>query len=205
MPEETPPSNGEIIGRMKAKIKDLARQLAARTADVTAAEAKAAKAAKDFDDAPLKAENARLQGEIRTDRHKAAFTKLAKAAGVREKAVDAVYQLSGWKAEKDQVDEAAMQTAIDGLKESADFAFEPDPGDTDTLLDASGSDRTITPSPKPVPGSGRGGAHQPSKSGIILTRDHLADPKFMLDPKNKELIQSAAAEKRIRLPNRTAQ
>jgi hypothetical protein len=56
---------------------------------------------------------------------------------------------------------------------------------------------SITPTRPAAPAQGRGGAHQPAKSGVVLTRAQMADPKFMLDPRNKEIIQSAAREHRF--------
>ena len=198
----TPTVNGEIVGRMKAKIKDLARRLKAAEDKATDA-INAANAAKvQYDTEPLKVENERLKGEIRTDRHKAAFSRIAKESKVKEKAVDALFQLSGWKTDSDKVNEDAMREAIEGLREAHDYAFdaEAESGDPDRE-----DDRVITPGSKPVPGAGRGKPHQPAKSGIVIGPKELADPKFMLNPKNKELIQSAAKEGRIRLPNREGQ
>jgi hypothetical protein len=188
----SPNNQGEIIGRMKARIKDLSRRLQAAEAASQAATTEAAAAKAKYETEPLKAENEQLRGEIRTGKHKAAFSRLAKDAGVREKAVEALYQLSGWKAEKDDVDEKGMSEAIEGLRESADYAFEPaQDAQAETKPEA------LTPSRVPPPAQGRGAAHQPSRSGVVLTRAQMADPRFMLNPANREIIQSAAKEHRF--------
>jgi hypothetical protein len=123
------------------------------------------------------------QGELRTMRHKQAFAQHAEAEGVARDEIDDLYTLSGYKAERDDIDEAALKTLIADQKKTRPRFFQP-PAD---------SASTPTPTPtstqqKPVPGQGRGAHHDTSKSGITLTEEQLADPKFMLDPRNKALL-----------------
>lgn len=64
----------------------------------------------------------RLQSEIRTRDHKEAFKRLAKAAGVtQDKALDDLWQVSGYKAEADQVDEPKLTAAITAALAGRDY------------------------------------------------------------------------------------
>lgn len=194
MGEETPPNgridrSGEIIGRYRSKLKAGSAERKTLADELETTKVKLANATRAADEAPLKLENDRLKGEIRSDRHKAVFARLAAAAGAKAKAIDHLYATSGWKAEKDVVDEAAMGATIDGLKASADYAF----GAGDSV--PSPTTPTATP-PKPaapaVPGAGRGGRVGPAAMGITITKAMRADNKFMLDPANKAAIAEAA-------------
>ncbi len=128
--------------------------------------------------------------------HKQEFAKVAKAAGAREEALDHLYTISGYTPEKDEVDPKAFDGLVTELKTSMAYAFEaPAVEGTRTAAAATNG----APATKPVPGAGRGAAHNPSTTGIQITRAQLADPKFMLNPANKELIQSAAKEHRIQI------
>jgi hypothetical protein len=149
-----------------------------------------------------------LKGQIRQRDHRDVWRELAKEAGVKPKAVDRLFQLSGWKADADAVDRKAMAAALEGLRESDDYAFEPVSEGDGEGQGGSGqraAEKPVTPGERPVPGGGRGKPHNPSKSGVVLTKNQLADPKFMLDPRNKDIIQSAAKEGRFRLPDREGQ
>ena len=52
-------------------------------------------------------------------------------------------------------------------------------------------------SDQPPAGGGRADRNQ-GGDGTIVTQEMRADPRFMLDPKNKELITAAAKEGRFR-------
>ena len=41
-----------------------------------------------------------------------------------------LWQVSGYKAEADEIDEKALQSLVADLKKSADYAFDPEPTDT---------------------------------------------------------------------------
>jgi len=122
--------------------------------------------------------------------------KLAKEAGADERGLDDLYQLSGWKAEKDEPDEEGIKKLLEDIKAKKPLYF-PAPTDAEPTKEE--------PPVRRVPAADRGGPHNPSKTGIYLTPKHLADPAFMLDPRNKEMIASAAREGRFRLPDRQAQ
>jgi hypothetical protein len=127
--------------------------------------------------------------------HRQEFAKVAKAAGAREEALDDLYTLSGYSPEKDEVDPKAFDAIVTELKASKAYAFEAPAAEGTTRTSAAATNGA--PATKPVPGAGRGAAHQPATTGITITKAQLADPKFMLNPANKELIQSAAKEHRI--------
>lgn len=130
---------------------------------------------------------AKLQGEITAGKHRAVFAKAAKAAGVREDAIDDLYIALGHKAEGEP-DEKTIGELIAGAKTAKGWAWPseaPKPGETPP------------PAPKPVPGGGRG-APNSGGDGTIVTREQLADPMFMLNPANKDVIRAAAKEGRFR-------
>lgn len=138
---------------------------------------------------------AELTGTIRSGKAKSVFSRLAKEAGAPEAAIEDLYTLSGHKAETDEPDEEAMKTLVADLKTKKPYAFagQGDAGQGD----AGGSGQGQGNPPPPPPGRDRGNSNS-GGDGTILTREQLADPKFMLDKSNQELIQRAAREKRIR-------
>jgi len=193
-------SNGtEIVGRYKEKLAGYGKQITELTEKLAKAESRAQKAEKAYDGDAIRAENAALKQTIRTSTHREKFRALAKEAGAADDAVDDLFDASGWKAEKDEIDEEAMKALVGDLKPKKAWAFRSAEAADD------GGDQTAEPVIKRVPAGDRGTAHNPAKGGIRLTAANLADPKFMLDPRNKEMIQAAAKEHRIALPDREAQ
>lgn len=147
---------------------------------------------------------AELEGELRRLRHKHVFDRLARERGASDDVLDDLYDLLKYQPEGDKPDEKAIAALLD---EAADhparsrfFASWDDADDEGTEPDrpAPADREVITPGRQPGPGRDRGGAHQPAKSGVVVTRAQLADPKFALDPRNRELIAAAAKEGRIR-------
>ena len=145
----------------------------------------------------VKEENAALKQQLRNNNHRDAFRRLAKAAKVRDEGIDDLFSLSGWKADKDEIDEIAMGKLLDELRGKKALFFD-NSGDGDTAGDVP------LPVSKRVPAPDRGATFDRGKSGVRLTGKELADPAFMLDPKNKEMILAAAKEGRINLPDREA-
>jgi uncharacterized protein (DUF3084 family) len=106
-----------------------------------------------------------LRGQIRDRDHHNRFKTLAQAAGVHSsKALDDLYQLSGYKPEADEIDETKIQAAIgqalqgrDWLKSSA-----PAPGGANGKPAGAGATAGQNPSQAthypPGPGATRGGA-----------------------------------------------
>ncbi len=144
-----------------------------------------------------------LRQQIRDRNHFDKFAELAKGDHAREGAVKHLWKLSDYKAEADEPDEAALKGILKKLRAEADYAFEPEGTATTTTaaqtaarvtsrtrygLDVSGNtSETITPSKV----EGRGDRNK-GHDGTLITREMLADPKFMLDPANKALIRDAA-------------
>lgn len=129
-----------------------------------------------------------LEGQVLNFQHKGEFAKVAKAAGVRDDAVDDLYTALGYKAEGEP-DPEKLKTAIEGAKASKAWAFSAPAGD-----DGKGGQQ---PPAKPIPGQGRGGANA-GTDATIITAEQRADPKFMLDPSKQDMIQLAAKEGRFR-------
>ena len=89
------------------------------------------------------------------------------------------------------------------LKSEADYAFDPEPADTTKAAQEAArvTSRTkygldIGSAGEPA-GGGRASRNQ-GADGTIVTQEMRADPKFMLDPKNSELIRDAALGGRFR-------
>jgi hypothetical protein len=140
-----------------------------------------------------KARVAELEQKLRTVTHKAEFARLAKAANAHDDAIDDLFTLSGYTPAKDDIDPKALQAIVDDLKQKKAYAFAAQATETEGTRVS----ESITPGAKVIPGAGRGTSHNPATSGIKLTRAQLMDPKFMLDPKNKELIKAAATGGRL--------
>jgi hypothetical protein len=133
---------------------------------------------------------AELQAELRDRDNYEAFAKLARAAGAKENAIPHLWSVTDYEPDSDEVDEEVLGELVTHLKTAADYAFESPAG---RPRDERG--RYITP-PPPPPG-GRGGRNQ-GGDGTIITAEMRADPRFMLDPRNKEIIAQAAREGRFR-------
>ena len=89
------------------------------------------------------------------------------------------------------------------LKSEADYAFDPEPSSNATAAQeaARATSRTkygldIGSAGEPA-GGGRASRNQ-GADGTIVTQEMRADPKFMLDPKNREIIRDAAIGGRFR-------
>ncbi len=149
---------------------------------------------------------AELEAAARDRTHYDRFAELAKGAKAKEKALRQLWRDAkdrGYKPESDDVDEQALQTAVKALKAEVDYAFDAEPTDTTTAAreaaqrEWSGKKHGL-PAPGAEPaGGGRSGRNQ-GGDGTIVTAEMRADPKFMLDPRNKELIVAAAKEGRFR-------
>ncbi len=145
-------------------------------------------------------ENAALKQQIRDRTAYDKFAELAKQAGAKEAATKHLWKLAEYQADKDEPDERKLAELLDGLKAEADYAFEPAETDPAAAKAAeiakarSGLELRSTPAPA---GGGRSARNQ-GGDGTIVTAEMRADPKFMLDPRNKQLIGDAAREGRFR-------
>jgi len=130
-----------------------------------------------------------LEGEIRRRDHRAVFDKLAKARGIRDDAMEDAWQLSGYRAEGDEVDEAAMGALIDGQKEKRKYLFEgPEPPPPE--VGPNGEGFVI----KPAPGAGQSGRLDVPASAIVAANDpRLSDPRYVMA--NWAAIAAASQER----------
>lgn len=197
--EKTEPTTFRSAAKISHKIRDLANKLKASETEntalkgqittlstkVTTLEGAASNPTKD------RARVIELKTQIRNDRHRSAFARLAKAAGAADDLVDDLYERSGYTAEADEPDEEQLEEVLAEVKAKKPSAFVA--GKT-TSTDSS----TPAPKPaKPVAGAGRGSPN-PGRDGTIITAEQRADPLFMLNPKNKDVILAAAKEGRFR-------
>ncbi len=146
---------------------------------------------------------AELEASIRDRSHFDKFAELAKGAKAKDAALKHLWQVSGYKAEADAIDEKALQSLVARLKTEAGYAFDPEPADT-----AKAAQEAARTTSRTKYGLDVGSAAQPAGGGrslrnqggdgTIVTQEMRADPKFMLDPRNREIITTAAKEGRFR-------
>lgn len=173
-----PDGRGELIGRLKSKLKDAMVRLKAAEERATKAEGQVEEARKAAVEAeskysvePLKGEVDRLKGEIRTGKHRAAFNEAATAAGAPKDALDLLWRESGWKADADEPDGAAIGKAVETLKGRADIA---------RLF---GGEATQAEEKRPAPGSGQG-SRVSQGSRVKATSADLKDPDWCFRNRN---------------------
>ena len=155
---------------------------------------------------------ANLEASIRDRNHFDKFAELAKGARAKDKALRQLWRDAkdrGYKPESDDVDEKALQAAVAQLKSEVDYAFDPEPADTTGPRGAgSAAQDAARVTSRTKYGLDVGSASEPAgggrqernkgADGTIVTQEMRADPKFMLDPKNRELIRDAALGGRFR-------
>jgi len=151
----------------------------------------------------LTAELTALKQQIRDRAHLDKFSELAKGEKAKEAAIKHLWKLADYKAEADEPDETALKDVLKRLKTEADYAFEDaEPPNMKAAREAaerewSGKKHGL-PAPKEAPAGGGRSARNQGGDGTIVTAEMRADPKFMLDPRNRELIAAAAKEGRFR-------
>ena len=148
---------------------------------------------------------AELEASIRDRNHFDKFAELASASKAKAKALRQLWRDAkdrGYEPKSDEIDERALQTAVAQLKSEVDYAFDPEP--TDTTRAVQDAARTTSRTKYGLEMRGEepagGGRNERNKGadGTIVTQEMRADPKFMLDPKNRELIRDAAIGGRFR-------
>src|SRR5271166_7168605 len=147
-----------------------------------------------------------LEASIRDRTHFDKFAELAKGAKAKDKALKQLWRDAkdrGYELESDEIDEKALQTVVAQLRSEVDYAFDPEEtGNVTAAREAARpTSRTkygldIGSAAEPA-GGGRASRNQ-GADGTIVTQEMRADPKFMLDPKNRELIRDAAIGGRFR-------
>ncbi len=153
------------------------------------------------------AEIAELKAALRDRNHFDKFAELAQASKAKAKALKQLWReakASGYEPDSDDINEKALQAVVTHLKTASDFAFDPD--SEEVTKAAQENARKPTSRTKygldvegPItPGGGRSAERNKGTDGTIVTQEMRADPKFMLDPKNRELIRDAALGGRFR-------
>ena len=132
-----------------------------------------------------------LEAKIRDRSHFDKFAELAKGAKAKDSALKALWKLADFKPETDEIDEKALGELVTRLKGEHDYAFDVE---TDPAIKAAADAAAKYKTPPP----GGRGQRNAGGDGTIVTADMRADPKFMLDPRNREIITAAAKEGRFR-------
>ncbi len=149
---------------------------------------------------------AELEASIRDRNHFDKFAELAQASKAKAKALRQLWRDAkdrGYEAAGDEPDEKALQAAVARLKTEVDYAFDPETDATSTAAREAARPTSRTKYGLDVegpitPGGGRSAERNKGTDGTIVTQEMRADPKFMLDPKNRELIRDAALGGRFR-------
>jgi hypothetical protein len=187
--ENKPGTHSEsIIARLASRnrgLKDqnrtLAEKLAKLEGDATTAAAELERLRTASDPNGLATRVKDLEGQIRTRAHRDAFDRLAKEAGVKPGAIEDLFQLSGYKAESDDVDEAAIGQVLAAQKTQRGHLF----------ADPAAPPGTPAPPapPKPGPAGGKGGT---TASGAPVVSEDLvkSDPAYVM--KNYSRVVAAA-------------
>ena len=139
-----------------------------------------------------------LEASIRDRQHFDKFAELARGAKAKDAALKHLWQVSGYKAEADEIDEKALQGLVAKLKTEADYAFDPEPTDTTKAARVTSRTKYGLELRGEQPAGGGRSARNEGGDGTIITQEMRADPKFMLDPGNREIIAHAAKEHRFR-------
>jgi hypothetical protein len=126
-----------------------------------------------------------LTDQIRTRDHKARFTVLAKEAGCDPEAIDAAWDLAGYKPDADEPDDARITESITRVQSRLPMAFRP----------AQTGQANGAAAPKKAPlaaglGSDRGSPGTASNK-LRVTKSQMRDHSFM--KANQKAISEAAA------------
>ena len=138
-------------------------------------------------------ELASLREQIRDRTHYDKFAELASASKAKAKALRQLWRdakEAGYEPKGDEPDERTLGDLVSKLRESVDYAFDSD--DEPAPAATSAAARAAAPAP------GRSERHGRNDS-LGLTADQMADPKFMLDPRNRAYISAAVAKRQEQL------
>ncbi len=148
----------------------------------------------------IAAELAQVKQQVRDRNHFDRFAEIAKGDHAKEAALKHLWKISDYKAEADEPDEAALKGIVKKLRAEADYAFDPKVADTTTAKAVRENSRTkygLEMKGEEPSGGGRAERNK-GADGTIVTAEMRADPKFMLDPRNREIIRDAALGGRFR-------
>jgi hypothetical protein len=129
------------------------------------------------------------QGELRSVRHRATFKEVALANGVKPRAVDSLYRLSGYEpGESDEADPETVKQTIAAARDDFEFCFEPVATEVE-----SPPPPTTKPAPeaKPRPAAVATGKGKtpPAPDRFRVSRSDTSNPAWLLA--NKEAYARA--------------
>lgn len=133
----------------------------------------------------------KFQQEIRDIRHRDAFYKQARAAGAPSDVIEDLWSLSGFKAEKDEVNEVAMQELVEGLKAKKPRWFEDGKAHE---AEQKAADEQAGRKPSGVAGRG---ASVLGPRGKTYTTADMQDPIKAMDPEFRREYNIAMKEGRV--------
>ncbi len=202
------PTDDSAIGILKDQVASLTQQLRELTSERDEFRDALDEVSKERDDLKAKVadpgdvarENATLKQQLRDRTHYDRFAELAEEAGAKKAAVKHLWKLSDHKAETDEPDDRVLSRLLDTLKTDADYAFEPETASTQSQTTTTATTRSgmqIRDDNAQPAGGGRGQRNR-GGDGTIITQEMRADPRFMLDPANRDVIALAAKEHRFR-------
>jgi hypothetical protein len=142
------------------------------------------------------AELAALREQVKADKHRGKFDELAREAGAKPKALDDLWERSGYKADGDVPNEKAMAKLIEAQREARDYLFEAEgtpaaPGD-DEEDDGAPDVKELEPA-RPGPARGQGGTKKSSGSQTQFTDAQLRDPEWCFANAGKLAAAAKAA------------
>ena len=116
-------------------------------------------------------------GELRSVRHRATFKEVALANGVKPKAVDSLYRLTGYEpGEADEADPSALASLLNESRDAFDFCYEP----AQTQEGAQKTAPAVAAPAKTVAlGSGRGKTPPPAAGKFRVSMADTRNPAWL--------------------------
>jgi hypothetical protein len=143
------------------------------------------------------AELAALREQVKADKHRGKFNELAKAAGAKDKALDDLWERSGYKADGDVPNEKAMAKLIEAQREARDYLFEaegtPAAAAGDEEEEDDGPPVKELEAPRPGPARGQGGTRRSTGSQTQFSDAQLRDPEWCFANAGKLAAAAKAA------------
>lgn len=140
------------------------------------------------------AELAALKETVKNNAHRGKFNELAKAAGAKEKALDDLWNASGYKADGDVPNEKAITKLIEAQREARDYLFDAE--GTATTTDGEDADEEDGPTvpqleqARPGPARGQGGTRRGTGGQTQISDAQMRDPAWCFA--NAAKIQTAS-------------
>lgn len=162
------------------KVKTSEQQLTEANAQLEKLKGENLKLAKKLETLPaeLGTELEKVKGELRTRDHKAKFADVAKELGSSPEAVDALWKLSDYKADADQIDEEGLKTLIEGTLAANPFLKATQPE----------QERR----PIQIPGGGQGSKAANPAGSFTMTYEQGRDLEFLRA--NRDRIHQASSK-----------